>query len=103
MFVWWINYIEKKYLKKKNTLDLANAILIYIFVSSVLRTESVNTVSWPRCAGTQKATQCSQWSGGTISCCFVIELQQLKLSAAWPGIKTLGCLKIPFYVGTHKL
>ena len=26
----------------------------------------------------------------TISCCFLIELQQLKLSAAWPGIKLTG-------------
>ena len=87
-FAWmftWYNYIEKtgNFFEQKSSLPIQ---VLFFFPQYWDRTVGRlwEVLGWDT-EGCSELTIVT-----TISCCFLIELQQLKLSAAWPGIKLTG-------------
>ena len=75
-------------LKKLETFSNKNPRYQSKFYSSLLSIETAQLEDCERCWDTEGCSELTIVT--TISCCFLIELQQLKLSAAWPGIKLTG-------------
>ena len=72
-------------LKKLETFSNKNPRYQSKFYFSFLSIETAQLEDCERCWDTEGCSELTIVT--TISCCFLIELQQLKLSAAWPGIK----------------